>query len=143
KPVDLHLLFEKILDVTSNSKNKNTNMGNIINLDYLYTSVGGNKEIIVELFDIFLKQIPESLLVLDEAVSKADYLTIKQLSHKLKSTVSVMGISELTHVLSEMESLGKAADPEGLETIKSLFGQVKEISSKAIVEVKIEKSKLS
>ncbi|MEJ7822239.1 MAG: PAS domain-containing protein [Chitinophagaceae bacterium] len=142
KPVDLHLLFEKIFDVTSNSKNKNTNMGNIINLDYLYTSVGGNKEIIVELFDIFLKQIPESLLVLDEAVSKADYLTIKQLSHKLKSTVSVMGISGLNPVLSEMESLGKAADPEGLETIKSLFGQVKEISSKAVVEIEDEKSKI-
>jgi len=147
KPLDLNLLFDKIFDVTSNSKNKNTTVGNFINLEYLYTSVGGNKEgnkeIIIELFDIFLKQIPKSLRVLDEAVSKADYLTIKEVSHKLKSTVSVMGISELTPVLSEMESLGKAADPEGLETIKSLFGQVKEISGKAIVAIEEEKSKIS
>ncbi len=140
KPVDLNLLFEKIFDVTSNSKNKNTYIGKVINLDYLYTSVGGNKEIIVELFDIFLKDLPESLLALDEAVSKADYITIKKLSHKLKSTISVMGISELAPVLSEMESLGTAADPEGLETIRSLFGQVKEISRKAIVEIEEQKN---
>lgn len=118
-------------------------MNNIINLDYLSASVGGHKEVLLELFDIFIKQIPENIVSLNEAIISADYSAIKQISHKLKSTVSVMGISPLKPILDQMEFLATAdSEPERLELIKNLFVQVKEICTNAVEEIVSEKSKL-
>ncbi len=118
-------------------------MNSTINLDYLSASVGGHKEILLELFDIFIKQIPENIASLNEAISNADYPAIKQISHKLKSTVSVMGISTLKPILDQMEFLA-TADHENLrlDSIKKLFEQVKEICTKATEEILFEKNRI-
>ncbi|MBA3673652.1 MAG: Hpt domain-containing protein [Chitinophagaceae bacterium] len=118
-------------------------MNNTISLDYLSASVSGHKEILLELFDIFIKQIPENIASLNDAIINADYPAIKQISHKLKSTVSVMGISTLKPILDQMEFLA-TADHENLrlDSIKKLFEQVKEICTKAIEEIQFEKNRM-
>jgi PAS domain S-box-containing protein len=142
KPINPNLLFEKMLFFTSGSA-KTLNMESkekVIDLSYLFNSVSGKKHLILELFDIFLQQTPLDLAIINKAVIKADYLTIKQFSHKMKSTVSVMGISILDPLLQQMVVLGEAANE--IEKIKALNDQLNEICNKAFKEMEIEKKSI-
>src|ERR1035437_6760875 len=86
-----------------------TSVKNVCDLSYLSEMVGGKKQLIKEIMDVFLKQVPEELQSINDAVLKTDYAVIKRYAHTMKSTVSIMGISMLTPVLQEMEDLGATA----------------------------------
>src|SRR3989304_434888 len=90
----------------------------VCDLNYLTETMGGKKQLIKEIMDVFLKQIPQELTLINEAIVKADFTTIKNVAHTMKSSVSIMGISVLTPVLQEMEDLGGGA--AGIEKIKQL-----------------------
>jgi HPt (histidine-containing phosphotransfer) domain-containing protein len=108
-----------------------------IDLSYLSDTMGGNKKLIREVMDVFLKQAPEELAKLNKAVEAKDYATIKNLSHTMKSSTSIMGISSLTGVLKEMEELAK--DSANIERIKVLNEAINSICKQAIEEVEMEK----
>lgn len=104
---------------------------------YITEMVNGNKHLIKGIMDVFLLQVPEDILCINEAVSKADYPTIKNYSHAMKSSVSIMGIFLLSSVLIEMEDLGKKAID--IEKIKELNLNLNLICKQAIKEIEIEK----
>jgi HPt (histidine-containing phosphotransfer) domain-containing protein len=113
---------------------------NVCNLGYLSDTMGGKKHLIEEIIDIFLKQIPEELQTINEAIEKTNYPVIKSFAHTMKSTVSIMGISVLTPILLEMENLGaKATD---IERIKELNLKLTLICKQAIAEIEREKHKM-
>lgn len=114
----------------------------VCDLKYLTETMGGNKKLIKEIMDVFLKQVPQDLSGLNGAVSKLDYLNIKSFAHTLKSSVSIMGISVLAPILYEMEELAKgAASPDRYrdEKIKKLNNQLNSICKQAIEEIEKEK----
>src|ERR1035437_9355406 len=112
---------------------------NICDLKYLTEMMGGKKSLIKEIIDVFLKQVPEELQSINDAILKTDYATIKNFAHTMKSSVSIMGISVLTPVLQEMEDLGaKSAD---IEKIKELNQKLNLLCKQAIEEIEIEKHK--
>ena len=138
KPIAADILFEKMFDALKIGKEKITIPDHkIINLDFLVESMGGNHEVISDIIDMFIKQVPVDLIILNEAVDKSDFLTIKQFSHRMKSTVSVMGISVIEKILREMEDLG--ASESGIEEIKSLALQLNRIFQTAVAEAELEK----
>ena len=71
--------------------------------------MGGRNNMISEIIDVFLQQVPEELQNINEAVSKTDYPNIKKNAHSMKSSLSIMGISILVPILNEMENLGTTA----------------------------------
>jgi chemotaxis protein histidine kinase CheA len=123
---------------------KNSNV-HVCNLSYLAEMTGDKKEAMLEIMNVFIKQISEELNTLDDAIIKADYATIKKVAHSMKSTVSVVGIALLKPVLLELEDLGqKAIDGSipittSIETIKRLNGQLHSLCTQAIVEIEAEK----
>ena len=119
-----------------NSGSEN-NFGNVCNLTYLNETMGGNKELIREILDIFLKQTPQDLQDVNDAVGNGDYLKIKAYSHKMKSSVSIVGISTAVTILQQMEDLG--AKGEGIENIKELNERLNLICKQAINEIEREK----
>ena len=40
---------------------------------------------------MFFNQVPEDLSVINQAIEKGDFSTIKRFAHRMKSTVSMMG----------------------------------------------------
>lgn len=112
---------------------------NVCNFNYLSEMVNGKKNLITEIMDTFLKQIPQELQSINDAVLKKDYPLIKSLAHKMKSSVSIMGISSLTPVLQEMMDLGEKATD--IEKIKELNQKLNLICKKAIEEIEKEKAK--
>ncbi len=89
------------------------------------------------MIDIFLVQVPEELGLMNEAVEKAEYSTIKSIAHTMKSSVSIMGISLAGAVLKEMEALGSQAT--GIEKIKELNQSLHAICRQAIEELGAER----
>ena len=110
---------------------------NVCHLNYLTEMMGGKKHLIKGIIDAFLKQVPEELQSINEAIVKLDYATIKNFANSMKSSVSIMGISVLTPVLQEMEDLGgMAAD---IAKIKQLNQNLNLICKQAIEEIEREK----
>ena len=141
KPINTDLLFEKILHETSikiSERIPNNLKNKVINLDFLNEAMRGKKEVILEIMNIFLHEVPKDLIAINEATDKVDFLTIKKHSHKLRSTVSVMGINDLESVLSEMENL--AEFEKEINKIRQLNEVLNLKCQQAIEEVKIEKS---
>jgi len=81
---------------------------NLINLSYLEEVADGDTELIKELINIFIDQLPEFIDGFDEAVQENDWLKIAAIAHKAKSSVVSMGLNELGNVdLKNLELLAK------------------------------------
>lgn len=109
----------------------------VCDLSYLSEMMGGKKNLMKGIMDVFLKQIPEELQSINQAIIKTDYPAIKNIAHTMKSSVSIMGISVLTPILKEMEDLAVAAI--NLEKIKELNQKLNLICKQAIEEIEKEK----
>ena len=116
---------------------KNSNGEKVCDLNYLTEMMGGKKSLIKEIMDVFLKQIPEELQSINDAITKTDYATIKKFAHTMKSSVSIMSVSILTPVLQEMEDLGARAID--IEQIKQLNQKLNLICKQALEEIEREK----
>ncbi|MBC7863354.1 MAG: Hpt domain-containing protein [Bacteroidia bacterium] len=115
------------------------NTENVCNLKYMTEMLGGKKNLITEIMETFLKQIKEEIKSINEAIATTNYLLIRSLSHTMKSSVSIMGISILVPVLKEMENLSKGG--AGIERLKELNNELNLICEKAIREIEVEKMK--
>jgi HPt (histidine-containing phosphotransfer) domain-containing protein len=116
-----------------NSNNTDQSAGGVCDLGYLSEMLGARKPQIRGIMDTFLEQIPTELEAMDRAVEDADYQAVKRLAHSMKSSVSILGISSLAPVLSEMESLGLAGT--SLERLRELHITLKDICALAIAEL--------
>jgi HPt (histidine-containing phosphotransfer) domain-containing protein len=111
--------------------------GNVCDFKYLSEIMGGKKSLINEIMEVFLKQVPEELKAINEAILGEDYGTIKKVAHTMRSSVSIMGISVLTPVLQEMENLG--AGGTDIKRITKLAQELTSICAQATEEVEKQK----
>jgi HPt (histidine-containing phosphotransfer) domain-containing protein len=109
----------------------------VTELKYLVEMMGGKKNLIKGIIDSFLIQIPEELFSINNAIAKTDYYIIKNISHSMKSSLSIMGISKTMSILKEMEDLGSGASQ--IERIKTLNISLNIICKQAIEEIEKEK----
>lgn len=117
----------------------------VCDLNYLTEMMGNKNHLINGIMDAFLTQIPEELKSINDAIIKEDYKTIKIFAHTMKSSVSIMGVSSLTPVLREMESLATIAPNSSvpsntnIEKIKELNEKLNLVCQQAIEEIEKEK----
>ena len=100
-------------------------MANVCNLDYLKELSNGNKDFVTKMIQLFLDEIPAEILNLEKDIENKDYESIKQVAHKMKSTLPFVGLHELAEQkLTEIEDLAKKQID--IQKIQSLFFDVKE-----------------
>jgi HPt (histidine-containing phosphotransfer) domain-containing protein len=109
----------------------------VCDLNYLNELMGNKNNLIVGIMDAFLTQVPEELRCINEAVEKADFLSIKSYAHNMKSSVSIMGVAVLAPVLREMEAL--ATECSTIERIIELNQLLNTICIRSIREIENEK----
>jgi len=163
KPVDANVLFEKMYSLTrietfkgesengiqkenkiekgssikkENSIENGNSIEKVSDLSYLIKTMGSKKELIKGIIDASIKQLPLDLSDINNAVTKTDYAAIKEFTHKMKSSVSIVGISGLESVLEEMRIL--AATATGIEKIKELNLKLNSVLKQAMEELEIE-----
>jgi len=105
----------------------------ITDLNYLRTMSGGDSKFIKEMIDLFREQIDEYKSIMPELLQNKDYDGLSKVAHKAKSSVAVMGMSEVADLLKELEILSH--DEKEIERYEPMIEHFLEQSELAISEL--------
>lgn len=64
-------------------------------LNYLKTITEGNKEIVREMIEMFILQVPDFIKNLNSLYQSGQYLALGKEAHKAKSSLQIMGMTDL------------------------------------------------
>ena len=141
KPIDAARLFNAIYKLTSkivcakptiiNSQSVIVASDKVCNLDYLVVATHGNKVAINNIVTVFFKETKKELNFLNDAIRENNYPVISNISHKIKSAFSILGITKLEPIFKELEQLSNSTSSIGNIEILSrrvnfVFNQAKE-----------------
>lgn len=76
----------------------------VVDMDYLRSLSKGDKTFEKNMMKAFSEQIPAELSKLRAAISERDYKKIESIAHNMKSTVSYLGIHQLSPLLEQIEA---------------------------------------
>lgn len=102
-------------------------------MEYLDEISEGNQDLACDLIEMFIKQVPIFTEQLDSLYKSGDYVLLGKLAHKIKSSVAMMGISELTDDMKKLEVLAQSGSE--VETYPNYINRYKIITSEAINEL--------
>jgi len=111
-----------------------------IDLSYLRELASNNTEFMIEMIDIFLLQTPNYLAVLEEGIISKNFKTIADASHKIKPTLTFMGVASAKDTITDMESW--ARKEENYVGILNDFNSLKETFKTIYVKLEEEKAEL-
>ena len=103
------------------------------NLTYLKGMSGDNSEIIKEMIGIFIEQVQEISEAMNTSLNNKDYITLGKLAHKAKSSVSIMGMEELSTKLKELEH--NASEGKNIESYAVIVQKFESDCAEAIGEL--------
>ncbi len=66
----------------------------------------GPSSFVNELIDLFLRETPQRMIDLRQAFDSGDTLSVRQISHKLNGSTSILGARRLSAHLGELEEMG-------------------------------------
>jgi HPt (histidine-containing phosphotransfer) domain-containing protein len=96
----------------------------LINSDYLDSVAGDDPQIIAEIVTMFKDQVSEMYEEMKHLYSKKEFSNLGMLAHKAKSSVAIMGMSELAVMLKTFElSAKEGKDTELYESFINKFGE--------------------
>lgn len=94
---------------------------------------GGDSKFIREMISLFREQIEEYKSLMPELLQKKDYDGLSKMAHKAKSSVAVMGMTDVAELLKELEIL--AHDKREVGRYKPLISSFLEQSELAVSEL--------
>ena len=105
----------------------------LINTEYLDSVSGGDLSIIRELVDLFKEQSAEIYNEMKSLYSDKNYKLLGLLAHKAKSSVSIMGMTELTLMLKTFEH--QAREEKEYDLFESYITRFKTETEAAVQEL--------
>ncbi len=102
-------------------------------LSYLNQVFQGNREMINNIINLFLQQVPEYIREMEECVRKNEPLSLHPLAHKAKSSVSMLGIKDMEVDILQIEQDSKHL--RNLDGLPSLVCRVKENCQLVFIEL--------
>jgi HPt (histidine-containing phosphotransfer) domain-containing protein len=106
-----------------------------IDLSYLREMSGGNKPLILEMITIFTSQVKEFGEDMEHLYSSNQYQQLGKLAHKAKSSVSIMGLTDLAKNLKDLEN--SAGEGRNTETYPVIINRFKSITADAVKELEV------
>jgi len=97
-----------------------------INLDYLNLMSDGDDDMKKVMIEMLLEEVPGEVDKMNTFHQEANWKQLREVSHKLKSTLAFIGNDTLTNTNQQVEDIAKEANgveklPELLNTISSLY----------------------
>ena len=111
----------------------------LINLMYIMDISGGNTAVARDMVDTALKQIIDFMQRMEGYVKEEKWENLSFDTHKLRSSVRIIGAVTLQNKLTELEKAATAGKPG----IPELFETSKEIASEIIKELERQLDKLA
>lgn len=107
---------------------KEIDTSNSINLLFLKEFSEGNKDFEKEIIELFLNQVPNDIQTLNEKFKIDDRYAIKTIAHKLKSSMSIVGLSLVEQHLTFIEK--NSLNKEMHESLKEKYVCITKILEK-------------
>ncbi|HWY38401.1 MAG TPA: response regulator [Bacteroidia bacterium] len=149
KPFDENKLFEKILKVISRDKKQGADNNRLTeraeedrltNLSYIRQISHGDQKFVARMISVFLRQTPGLIEDLKNEFKDKDKSSFLITIHKMKPSVSFMGIKELDEIIQTIEEY--ISGELFMSQIPDLLKKIQQICEKATKELEIEKKKL-
>lgn len=146
KPVDEHLLFNKILSLVKRNEPvevplENENMqgkkNKCINLNYLNQRTKSNPTLMMEMISLYLEQTPPLINAMKQSMENKNWDNLYSAVHKMIPSFAIMGINE------KFENMAKkvqdfAANHQQTDIIATLIVEIENICMQACDELKEE-----
>jgi two-component system sensor histidine kinase/response regulator len=84
-----------------------------IDLPTLLTIIDGDKDLLIELGEIFRQDYPQQVAALHEAVRHGDAHRLERVSHSLKGALATIGATTARSLAHELEIMGQSGQLEG------------------------------
>jgi HPt (histidine-containing phosphotransfer) domain-containing protein len=104
-----------------------------INTSVLNEVASGSRELLGDLVKMFANQVPIFTQQLEVLKQNKDYSSLSKLAHKIKGSVSTLGITDLSIKMKELEN--EATIGLNTKKINELIESFKVTSDKAILEL--------
>lgn len=78
-----------------------------IDLSYLEEITGGDNEMILEMLDLFISDMPEHLNKIRVHAESKDVEELGKEAHKMKPTTQYVGLTEMYGLVSKLEKFGR------------------------------------
>ncbi len=150
KPVDERLLYSKIIEYVNQSETKNqTNISKkeeikftkCVNLGYLMDRTKSDRNLMMEMISIYLKQTPPLIQTMKQSLHSQDWDSLYSSAHKIIPSFAIMGMSvdfeNMAKNIQEHASLQKES-----EDIAEMVFKIENICSQACKELEEEYSRL-
>ena len=113
-------------------------------LSFLLEIADGSNEFIVESVELFLKQTPELMYTIDDAIRSKQWVVAAQAAHKLKPNLGFFGMTDSQTLMQEVEALAKAAQdsPEIRTKFNQIIAKVKPTLAKLEIVMKAKAAEL-
>lgn len=106
-----------------------------VNLSFLKEISEGSNDLMRDLINMFINQVPTFCEQMDAYLKNEDYCTLAKLAHKIKNSVAMMGIEELTIDMKKLETLCNTKP--NFKEIETMVNRFKSISAEASDELRI------
>ena len=77
----------------------------------------GDQELLYSVAEVFLEHIPQQMEDLGQAIAEKNSQALAKSAHKLKGSVTVLRLHEVTLQIRELEKMGKAQVLVGCEEV--------------------------
>lgn len=104
-----------------------------VDLTYLKEMSGSNRELILEMIDIFNGQVVEFANDMDKLLVAKEYEKLGKLAHKAKASIAIMGLDDLSKNLKKLELMAKSG--ENIEEYSGLIQMFKTETQNAVAEL--------
>jgi HPt (histidine-containing phosphotransfer) domain-containing protein len=92
-----------------------------IDLTEVMEILDGDKELLIECFDEFLSDMPQTLAEIQSAIEQKNTLSLDEAAHKLKGSLRYMAAAQAADVAYQLEIMGKEQNLESAgNTFKTL-----------------------
>lgn len=88
----------------------------LFDLSYLNQVFQGNQDMINNIIQLFLEQVPQYIGEMEKCVERQDFISLHPLAHKAKSSIAMLGLKNMEQkVISIEEDSRKHRNQSGLE----------------------------
>ena len=110
----------------------------LLNLDHLKKNLKGNNELILEMIDIFVKEMPVALQNMKDDFKNREWKALGKEAHKMKSSVIYFGIDKMMGLLERIEEHAEKENKTG--GVQDLINQLDTDYALAVNELEAERN---
>jgi len=112
----------------------------LTNLNYLSSICNGDKVFMIEMIETFIKNTPSAVNEMEKFANKAKWYKVGQTAHRIKPSISFMGIDLLKDLIKTIENYGK--ESKSTEKIPALINRLSKQCQLAINELQVSLKEL-